>query len=57
MLARRFDVEFEFKDDEVQNYTYTGVFERESLEKIMELISISESINYKINGNRVTISK
>jgi ferric-dicitrate binding protein FerR (iron transport regulator) len=57
MLARRFDVEFEFKDDEVQNYTYTGVFERESLEKIMELISISESINYKINGNRVTISR
>jgi hypothetical protein len=57
MLERRFDVDFEFRDADVQNYTYTGVFERESLEKIMHLISTSESFTYTINGNKVIISK
>jgi len=33
MLERRFAVLFEFKDDEVQYYAYTRVFESESLEK------------------------
>ncbi len=57
MLERRFAVQFEFKDDEVQYFAYTGVFERESLEKIMQYMSISESFNYTIIGNKVIISK
>ena len=57
MLERRFDVEFEFSDAEVRDYTYTGIFERESLERILYLISTTEGFSYTINGQKIIISK
>jgi ferric-dicitrate binding protein FerR (iron transport regulator) len=57
MLERHFNVEIEIKDVDVQGYAYTGIFEREPLSKILELMSISQKFNYEINGNKITISK
>jgi ferric-dicitrate binding protein FerR (iron transport regulator) len=57
MLERHFDVEVEIKDVDVEGYSYTGIFEREPLSKILELMSISQKFNYEMKGNKVIISK
>jgi transmembrane sensor len=56
-LGRRFDVDFDFNDPEVGAYTYTGVFEDMSLDKILMSISLSKHFNYKMKGREIIISK
>lgn len=56
-LERRFDVTIEFKDEEVKNYTYTAIYEDESLDKILEYLSLSKHFSYTKNGKVITISQ
>ncbi|NHA03399.1 FecR family protein [Mucilaginibacter sp. HC2] len=56
-LERRFDVEITFKDNVVRHYHYTGVFEDENLEEILNILQISKPFNYKMNGRKITISQ
>jgi transmembrane sensor len=56
-LGRRFDVNFEFVDQEVKTYTYTGSFEDMSLDKILMSISLSKHFSYKVKGRDIIISK
>ncbi len=56
-LERRFDVEITFKDNAVRYYHYTGVFEDENLEEILNILQISKPFNYKMNGRKITISQ
>lgn len=57
MLERRFDVTFSFKNEEVKTYSYTGVYTNESLEKILELLSVSQKFTYSIKTQQVVIDK
>jgi ferric-dicitrate binding protein FerR (iron transport regulator) len=57
MLERRFDVEVDFLDNEVQHFTYTGIFEHEPLAKILELMSLSQKFDYVVEKERVSIKK
>jgi transmembrane sensor len=57
MLERRFDVTVEFKNEEVKTFSYTGVYENESLEKILELLSVSQKFTYSIKAQQVVIDK
>ncbi len=56
-LERRFDVEFEFRDPAVKEYSYTGPFEEMSLDKILMTISLSKHFSYKMEDRKVIISK
>ncbi|HEY4206426.1 MAG TPA: FecR domain-containing protein [Puia sp.] len=57
MLERRFDVAFQFTNEEVKSYAYTGIYEQESLRKILEVLSMSQKFTYSIEGRTVTIGK
>jgi len=54
-LERKYAINISFKNPEVKNYRYTGVFENVSLEKVFELIKYSKNINYKINEREIII--
>jgi ferric-dicitrate binding protein FerR (iron transport regulator) len=57
MLERRFDVEFVFKDNSLKDATYTGIFEKEPLQKILEYMSLSKPFNYTIKGGKIMIGE
>jgi ferric-dicitrate binding protein FerR (iron transport regulator) len=57
ILERKFNVTFLFKQEVIKAYSYTGIFQNESLEKILELLSTSQKFEYTIKGGQVTISK
>jgi ferric-dicitrate binding protein FerR (iron transport regulator) len=54
-LERRFDVEIQFGDSEVQNHTYSGTIQDENLNTVLEALKFASSLNYKQNGKIVTI--
>lgn len=56
MLERRFDIQVEFKNQEIMQYRYTGIFEEESIQDILDIMKISKPFNYKLNGKKLTIS-
>lgn len=57
MVERRFNVKVHFADEETKQYSYTAVFENETLDKILHDMSVLKKFSYKISGNEVTISK
>jgi ferric-dicitrate binding protein FerR (iron transport regulator) len=46
-LGRWYNVEFEFKDSESKQFTYTATFVDETLFQILDLLKIATPINYK----------
>ncbi|SMC59749.1 FecR family protein [Pedobacter africanus] len=56
MLERRFDINVEFKDQEVMKYRYTGIFNDESINDILKIMKITKPFNYKLNGKKLTIT-
>lgn len=47
-LSRWYNVEFEFRDQEVMEYTYTATFNDETIIQILDLMKSATPINYKI---------
>jgi ferric-dicitrate binding protein FerR (iron transport regulator) len=56
-LERRFDVEIEFADSALMEYSYTGIFEKESAARILELLSLSQKFSYVTKSNKIIIMK
>ena len=54
-LERKFAVTIIFKNDKVKEYRYTGVFEKETLAEIFQIIRLSRKINYTIDDKIITI--
>lgn len=55
MLERRFDIQIEFKNQHLKEYRYTGIFDDESLDDILNIMKISKPFNYRLNGKKLTI--
>ncbi len=53
-LERWFDVDIELADEVVKKRRYTGTIERESILEVMSYFSMAQSVEYKIDGNKVT---
>lgn len=49
MLSKRFNVEFTIKDPAFYNYSFTGVFTNQQIERVLEHFKRSSGIRYKIN--------
>ncbi len=56
-MERWFDVEIIFENNNAKNIRYTGVFDNETVEQAMEALSISYSIQYTIEENKIYIHK
>lgn len=54
-LERKFDVDFIFKNANLKGDAYTGDYEKESLEKILEQMSLSKHFNYIIEDKKIII--
>lgn len=56
LLERRFDITIEFKNQDVMKYRYTGIFDDESINDILNIMKISKPFNYKLDGKKLTIT-
>lgn len=54
-MSRKYDVNIQFSNDEIKDYRFTGVFEKETLEEALNALQLTEKFNYKIDGTSITI--
>lgn len=55
-LERWYDVEFEIKNKPAKDNLYSGQFNNQSLELILESLSFSKNFTYKIKGKEIIIN-
>ncbi len=53
MLERMYNVDVVFSDSSVAGYTYTGLIRNSSLMNVLELISGTSPVKYRMNGNTI----
>jgi transmembrane sensor len=56
-LERKFDVEIKFESDRLQSFRFTGIILNEPIEQVLEVLSITAPINFKVKGRVVTLSE
>ena len=57
LLERWYGAKIEFKDDAIRNYRFTGVFEKEDLNTVLDFLKESRSFNYTIEtGGHLTVN-
>jgi ferric-dicitrate binding protein FerR (iron transport regulator) len=57
LLERWYAVKINFKDNEVRKYRFTGMFEKEKLETVLEFLKESRNFNYFIeSGESITVN-
>ena len=57
ILARKYKVAFEFKSEDIKRFRFSGTFEDETLQQVMDVIKISSPIDYTIAGKTVIIQR
>ena len=58
ILENKFDVKISFKDNSIKNYHISAEFiSTDSIDHVLELLSLANNLNYQINDNKITISK
>ena len=56
-LERWYNIKINFKDAEVDDYTFTATFEKESIQEVLQVLQNAYHFNYIINENQIIISK
>ena len=56
-LERKFDVQINFESERLKTYRFTGTILAEPIEQVLEVMSISAPINFKLKGKVVTLSE
>lgn len=54
-LGRRYDVSIQLIDEKVKSYSYTGTLKDETLEQVLEVISHTSPIKYKLEKKKVSL--
>jgi transmembrane sensor len=54
LLERWYGVRVVFTDDEIRNYRFTGLFEKEDLEAVLNFLKESRPFHFKIENNEIT---
>ncbi|WP_276500224.1 FecR family protein [Terrimonas pollutisoli] len=60
LLERWYGVEIEFNDDAIRNYRFTGVFEKEDINTVLDFLKESRRFNYTIEEGeplKINLSK
>jgi transmembrane sensor len=56
ILSRRFDVTITFEDEEVKNYTYSGTIGDFPIEQVLDALTLTSPITYRIKEKNVFLS-
>jgi len=56
-LERRYDVQIQFKSEGLKSYRFTGTILAEPIEQVLEVISITAPISFKLTGRVITLSE
>jgi hypothetical protein len=56
-LERKFDVQIIFESDHLKTFRFTGIIINEPIEQVLEVMSITAPINFKLKGRVVTLSE
>lgn len=56
-LERRFDVKIHFESEQLKNFRFTGIIIAEPIEQVLQVMSISAPISFKLKGKVVTLSE
>lgn len=56
-LERWYNVEINFEDAEVSDYSFTATFEDENIEQVLKALQYTYHFTFKTNGEQITISK
>jgi transmembrane sensor len=56
-LERKFDVKIVFESERLKNIRFTGTIIAEPIDQVLEVMSISAPINFKVRGKVVTLSE
>ena len=56
-LERKFDVQILFASERLKSYRFTGTILAEPIEQVLEVMSITAPIHFKLNGRVVTLSE
>ncbi len=56
-LERRYDVQILFKSEGLKSYRFTGTILAEPIEQVLEVISITAPISFKLTGRVITLSE
>ena len=56
ILERRYDVKIHFMDEDIKQIRYSGTFENETIEQVMEALKLASLIDYKIDEREIWIS-
>ena len=56
-LERRYNVRFVFADDDLKDYVFSGKFEDETLDQLLEVLKLSAPILYRVKQNTVYLSR
>lgn len=56
-LERWYNVKVIFEDSAIAGYTYTGVFEKKTVEQVLKALQLSRPFNYTIDNNKVIYIK
>ena len=56
-LERKYDVKINFDSERVKAFRFTGTVMAEPIEQVLEIISLSAPIDYKLDGRIVTLSE
>lgn len=55
-MERRFNVNVDFKEEELKNYRFNGTFRQETLEQVLNILKLTAPLDYRIEEGTVTIS-
>lgn len=54
-LERRYGVNIEIRNDLVKDFRFTGIFEKENIEQVLNALSLTEKFNYRKEKNSIII--
>jgi ferric-dicitrate binding protein FerR (iron transport regulator) len=57
LLNRMYNVEIVFQSEKIKNYRFSGVIKNNSLDNVIELISLTAPIIYQSSGDTITLNE
>ena len=55
LIERKYDVKIDFKSEELKAYRFTGTFQNETLEQVMQVLKLTVPMTYEIGKGKVEL--
>jgi len=55
MLERRYDVRIDFEDERLKAEHLSGVFEKETIQQVLDILKMTTKFKYSIVGKKVRL--